>query len=88
MLVKFFIYKNTDNVVIKALPEMPDNEDFAVERGDIWHEQTKILGGVNWDVCVWESSQDGFELTDYQDNKYMYDPTTEKFSLNTDWSVE
>jgi len=80
----FFVYTNTGEIIL-WLKRMPDNTDFEVQRGDIWFEGRKVMGGVNWDVCDWEYTEDDISI-DFEPSKYLYDPQTQEISLNPNWS--
>ena len=83
MNIRFFIYEKQSKIVICALQRMPDNDNFSQERGDVWCDNQKILGRVNWDNCEWISLELEVEL-DYQLNKYLY--IDGEFTLNLNWT--
>jgi len=87
MTIQFIIY-DMGNRIITALPALPDNADYGVERGDVWFGGRKILGGVNWDNCSAHTFENPAEIGEFRADKYIFDPETETIAPNPDYHEE
>jgi len=85
MIVKFFVYRKDSGEIIYMIPNIPDNTDYTISRGDIWYEGKKVLGGINWDVVDYEVIDPSVEL-EGEPGMYIYNPTTGEISSNPNWS--
>ena len=85
MITKFFLYNKSDGIMWCILPVEPDNANYTDTRGNVWYDNSKRVGGVNWDNVDYYSNETGKAIDDLTDFKWIYDDGEETISLNQDY---